>query len=65
MYCQQKKRKNWHELHWHRWKQIQLLIFSNIRPGNYSGLQPGSVVVVTTQSGMTIQIHKPKEEGRG
>ncbi|HHQ8593701.1 TPA: DUF4752 family protein, partial [Escherichia coli] len=23
------------------------------------------VVVVTTQSGMTIQIHKPKEEGRG
>ncbi|HAM7130228.1 TPA: DUF4752 family protein [Escherichia coli] len=28
-------------------------------------LQPGSVIVVTTQSGMTIQIHKPKEEGRG
>nr|DAP53382.1 MAG TPA: hypothetical protein [Caudoviricetes sp.] len=26
------------KLHWHRWKQIQLLIFSNIRPGNYSGL---------------------------
>ncbi|EPJ2657019.1 DUF4752 family protein, partial [Escherichia coli] len=25
-------------------------------------LQPGSVIVVTTQSGMTIQIHKPKEE---
>ncbi|EPC9963293.1 DUF4752 family protein, partial [Escherichia coli] len=25
----------------------------------------GSVIVVTTQSGMTIQIHKPKEEGRG
>ncbi|HFK3577554.1 TPA: DUF4752 domain-containing protein, partial [Escherichia coli] len=24
--------------------------------------QPGSVIVVTTQSGMTIQIHKPKEE---
>ncbi|EQA5252474.1 DUF4752 family protein, partial [Escherichia coli] len=25
-------------------------------------LQPGYVIVVTTQSGMTIQIHKPKEE---
>ncbi|EOK1169400.1 DUF4752 domain-containing protein, partial [Escherichia coli] len=24
--------------------------------------QPGYVIVVTTQSGMTIQIHKPKEE---
>ncbi len=24
LYCQQKKRKNWHELLWHRWKQIQL-----------------------------------------
>ncbi|CAR03829.1 hypothetical protein KYE034_02030 [Escherichia coli] len=32
---------------------------------NLNSLQPGSVVVVTTQSGMTIQIHKPKEEGRG
>ncbi|WP_115442025.1 DUF4752 family protein, partial [Escherichia coli] len=27
-----------------------------------NSLQPGSVIVVTTQSGMTIQIHKPKEE---
>ena len=32
---------------------------------NLNSLKPGSVVVVTTQSGMTIQIHKPKEEGRG
>lgn len=29
---------------------------------NLNSLQPGSVIVVTTQSGMTIQIHKPKEE---
>ncbi len=21
LYCQQKKRKNWHELLWHHWKQ--------------------------------------------
>lgn len=27
-----------------------------------SAVTPGSVIVVTTQSGMTIQIHKPKEE---
>ncbi len=20
LYCQQKKRKNWHELRWHHWK---------------------------------------------
>ncbi|HBB1405842.1 TPA: DUF4752 family protein [Escherichia coli] len=32
---------------------------------NLNSLQPGSVIVVITQSGMTIQIHKPKEEGRG
>ncbi|MDA6175810.1 DUF4752 family protein, partial [Escherichia coli] len=29
---------------------------------NLNSLQPGYVIVVTTQSGMTIQIHKPKEE---
>ncbi|EOQ1310282.1 DUF4752 family protein, partial [Escherichia coli] len=32
---------------------------------NLNSLQPGSIIVVTTQSDMTIQIHKPKEEGRG
>ena len=29
---------------------------------NLNSLQPGSVVVVTTQSGMTIQIHRPKRK---
>ncbi|HAX8917848.1 TPA: DUF4752 family protein [Escherichia coli] len=44
---------------------IALALASFYEAFNLNSLQPGSVVVVTTQSGMTIQIHKPKEEGRG
>lgn len=50
---------------WNRKNKKALALASFYEAFNLNSLQPGSVVVVTTQSGMTIQIHKPKEEGRG
>ncbi|EHX7201209.1 DUF4752 family protein [Escherichia coli] len=50
---------------WNRKNKKALALDSFYEAFNLNSLQPGSVVVVTTQSGMTIQIHKPKEEGRG
>ncbi|EMO1344327.1 DUF4752 family protein [Escherichia coli] len=50
---------------WNRKNKKALALDSFYEAFNLNSLHPGSVVVVTTQSGMTIQIHKPKEEGRG
>ncbi|ENM7044271.1 DUF4752 family protein, partial [Escherichia coli] len=50
---------------WNRKNKKALALDSFYEAFNLNSLQPGSVIVVTTQSGMTIQIHKPKEEGRG
>ncbi|HIH3618878.1 TPA: DUF4752 family protein [Escherichia coli] len=50
---------------WNRKNKKALALDSFYEAFNLNSLHPGSVIVVTTQSGMTIQIHKPKEEGRG
>ena len=50
---------------WNRKNKKARALDSFYEAFNLNSLKPGSVVVVTTQSGMTIQIHKPKEEGRG
>lgn len=47
---------------WNRKNKKALALDSFYEAFNLNSLQPGSVIVVTTQSGMTIQIHKPKEE---
>lgn len=47
---------------WNRKNKKALALDSFYEAFNLNSLQPGSVVVVTTQSGMTIQIHKPKVE---
>ncbi|EPM2252964.1 DUF4752 family protein, partial [Escherichia coli] len=45
---------------WNRKNKKALALDSFYEAFNLNSLQPGSVIVVTTQSGMTIQIHKPK-----
>ena len=47
---------------WNRKNKKALALDSFYEAFNLNSLQPGSGIVVTTQSGMTIQIHKPKEE---
>ncbi|WP_097333089.1 DUF4752 family protein [Escherichia coli] len=47
---------------WNRKNKKALAFDSFYEAFNLNSLQPGSVIVVTTQSGITIQIHKPKEE---